>query len=198
MNNDILFKDIFETEEKKELLDWINDYLDNYKVNNKNKWLYLYGWFGNGKSFIINALLNELKIKYNVTTEFIYFPDFIRFLKDNENEVDKKVDNLVNVDILCIDDLGSESVTSLSISVLKKVIEERNKLDKPVFITSNLSLGKSENELQKEENKLDGIIMGRFEDHLCIDNNDLIVNEIVDLLKNCCTIIELKGKNYRI
>ncbi len=85
----------------------MKNFYDNYDILKTNKGLYLHGSFGSGKSFLIAALLNELKIKKDVTYEMVYFPELLRSLKDDFNSLDSKVRYLSNVEILAIDDIGA-------------------------------------------------------------------------------------------
>ena len=59
-------------------------------MSKENKGLYLHGSFGSGKTFLLAALLNELKEKQNVEYEIIYFPELLRSLKDDFSMLDSK------------------------------------------------------------------------------------------------------------
>lgn len=102
--------------------------------------LYIYGQYGTGKTYFLSALANELAQK-DVKSIIVFMPDLSRNLKNAmaENLLESRVNLLKNVDVLMLDDLGGEMVSSwLRDEIIAPIIQYRMLNNKPIFITSNL------------------------------------------------------------
>ena len=102
--------------------------------------LYIYGNFGTGKTYFLSALANELAQK-NIKSIIVFMPDLSRNLKNAmaENLLENRVNLLKNVDVLMLDDLGGEMISSwLRDEIIAPIIQYRMLNNKPIFITSNL------------------------------------------------------------
>lgn len=175
-------KDIKITKNRAEIIKWIKDYYDNYDEYKTTKGLYLHGNFGTGKSFLIAALLNELKNKYKVRTEIIYVPELLRKLKDDLNLVGDKLYYLENVDILLLDDIGAEKVTDWGRDeIIGTIIQTRMNNGMPTFFTSNLNIEELEKHLSITKTSEDSVKAKR----------------IIERIKYITDDIELLGNNYR-
>ena len=174
--------DIKITKNRTEIIKWIKDYFDKYSESKTTKGLYLHGNFGTGKSYLLAALFNELKNKYHVRSEIVYFPGLLRDLKDNLNLVNDKIGYLENVDLLMIDDIGAEKVTEWGRDeILGTVLQTRMNNGMPTFFTSNLNIDE-------------------LEEHLSLtkDNEDKVkAKRIIERIKHLTDDIELLGINYR-
>ncbi len=175
-------KDIKITKNRTEIIKWIKEYFDKFDPYTTNKGLYLHGNFGTGKTYLLAALLNELKNKYSVKTEMVYVPELLRKLKENLSFVGDKLYYLENVDILLLDDIGAEKVTEWGRDeILGTILQTRMNNGMPTFFTSNLTIS----ELEK---------------HLSItkDNEDLVkAKRLIERIKFLTDDIELLGNNYR-
>lgn len=140
------------------VIKWLKNFYDNYEVFNSMKGLYLHGSFGSGKTFLIASLFNELKINKNATTEVVYFPDLLRNMKEDFSMVEEKINYLENVDLLLIDDIGAENVTSWGRDeILGTILQYRMNNKLPTFFTSNLTIGELENNLAIAKNSEDKV-----------------------------------------
>ena len=134
----------------------IFSYVQNFIVNYGKeivKGLYIYGTFSIGKTYTLGCIANELS-KNGISSLLIYFPDLVSDIKQSLS--DQRFTSIVNmlkeIDVLMIDDIGSENMTPwLRDEILGPVLNYRALEHKPVFFSSNLSI----NELKK---------------HLMIDN----------------------------
>ncbi len=142
-------KDIDITDKKRvDVIKWLKDFYDSYEKLNDLKGLYLHGSFGSGKSFLISALFNELSYKKNARTEIIYFPEFLRTLKDDFSLVDDKIDYLQSIDLLLIDDIGAENLSTWGRDeILGTILQYRMNNKLTTFFTSNLNIEELENHL---------------------------------------------------
>lgn len=102
--------------------------------------LYIYGGFSIGKTYILGCIANELA-KYNIESLIIYFPDLVVELKNSigSSRLEELINYLKSVDVLLLDDLGSENMTPwLRDEILGSVLNFRLMEEKPIFITSNI------------------------------------------------------------
>lgn len=152
-------KDIDVTEKKRvALIKWLKNFYDKYDISKPNKGLYLHGNFGSGKTFLIAALLNELKIEKNARIEIVYFQDLLRELKDNFDLLETKVRYLCNVDILLLDDIGAEKVTDWSRDeILGTILQARMNNKLTTFFTSNLTIEELETHLAISKDTMDHV-----------------------------------------
>jgi len=143
-------KDIDVTDKKrKNVIKWLDNFYENFDFSKKMKGIYLYGNFGCGKTFLISALLNELKEKKDVSTEIIYFPEILRELKSDWETYDYKMKHFQTVDILCIDDIGAEKVSEWSRDeVLGTILQTRMNHNLVTFFTSNLTMKELESHFE--------------------------------------------------
>ena len=105
------------------------------------KGYYLYGTFAIGKTFTLAVIANELA-KKGLSTLLIYFPDLVLDLKNaiGTSRFEELVNMLKDIDILMLDDLGSENMTPwLRDEILGPVINYRMMAKKPIYISSNLN-----------------------------------------------------------
>lgn len=139
-----------------EVIKWLKNFYDNYTPVNTLKGLYLHGSFGSGKTFLLAALLNELKINKNASIEIIHLPKLLRNMKEDFSLVEDKVRYLENVDILLIDDIGAESVTSWGRDeILGAILQTRMNNKQTTFFTSNLTISELESHLSITKNSED-------------------------------------------
>ena len=152
-------KDI-ETNDKKQLkiIKWMDTFYEKFDLSKNLKGLYLHGNFGSGKTFLLTALLNELKNNKNVLTCIIYFPEALQDLKDDWETFGDKMDYYKNVDILLIDDIGAEKVTEWGRDeILGTILQYRMTNNKITFFTSNLTIEELEKSLSITPNGIDSV-----------------------------------------
>ncbi len=172
------------TDEKarEEILLYIKDFLKNFP---NKKGCYLYGSFGSGKSYILNALLNELSRK-GATCVSLYYPTLLKKLKDSFSKTNdlyiQTYNDLENADCLLIDDIGAENNTPWARDeVLGSLLQSRMDGRKITFFTSNLSL--DELEIHLSETK---------------DGKELLKGRrIIERIKQLSIPIKLVGENKR-
>ena len=119
------------------------DFIDNFDTDYRN--LYLYGATGVGKTFLTNCIAKELidgsnSVIYVSSIRLFEVLAGNTFKKNNDNVANELSSNLLDCDLLIIDDLGTELVNSFTASALFNCINERHLRQKPVIISTNLSL----------------------------------------------------------
>lgn len=125
--------------------------------NEEKKGMYIHGPFGSGKTYLIAAIANELA-KRGKSTMLVYFPDLARDLKSSidSGELENKINLLKTVDVLLIDDIGSENMTSwIRDEILSTILNYRYLDELPIFFTSNLEFKELANHLSNTKDGKD-------------------------------------------
>lgn len=175
-------KEVKNTKGRMEVIKKLKEYFDNYDKYKTSKGIYLHGNFGTGKTYLICALLNELKNKYNISVEMVYVPELLRKLKENLYLVGEKTEYLENVDILFLDDIGAEKVTEWGRDeILGTILQTRMNKKMPTFFTSNLNINELEHHLSVTKEQEDAVKAKR----------------LIERVKALTEDIELLGNNYR-
>ncbi|MDE6584796.1 MAG: ATP-binding protein [Anaeroplasmataceae bacterium] len=128
------------TPNRKKIYEYIMKFLADQKEDTFTKGLYIYGNFATGKTFILGCIANELA-RNGKDSLIIYFPDLVVELKNSigTERLEELINYLKSVDVLLLDDLGSENMTPwLRDEVLGPVLNYRLMEGKPLFISSNL------------------------------------------------------------
>lgn len=157
-SNRARMKDIDITDKKRvKVIKWLKNFYDKYEKNKGLKGLYLHGNFGCGKTYLISALLNELENK-RVVIEIVYFPEMLRDLKDDWDTFGAKMEYYKEVDILLIDDIGAEKVTSWGRDeILGTILQNRMDKHLTTFFTSNLTIEELERHLSLSNQSVDQV-----------------------------------------
>lgn len=143
-----------------EAIKWLTTFIKKVENNEKNKGLFLTGNFGCGKTYLVAACFNELA-KKGKNVACLYYPEFLRNLKERFSEDYKEIfDKVKKCDLLLIDDIGAETVTSWNRDeVLGTILQYRMQEGLPTFFTSNLSI--KELEVHLAGNDSEGKIKAR-------------------------------------
>lgn len=123
-------------------------FIENFE-NLDEKSLLFVGNTGLGKTYMSNAIANEL-LKKGKTVLYQTAPVLLETIIDNKfnkyknHNADSFYKNVLNVDLLIIDDLGTESINTLTVSELFTIINTRilNLNNKPTktIISTNFSI----------------------------------------------------------
>ena len=161
------------------LIKWITNFIKEYDYGKNIKGLYLHGNFGCGKTYILSACFNEMK-KRGFRTKIVYLPDLLRIIKGDFEAMNDIMDELCNIDILLIDDIGAEKVTDWGRDeILGTILQSRMNEHKTTFFTSNFTI--------KE-----------LEEHLSNKGVDKVKdNRIVERIKQLTIDMEMLGANMR-
>ena len=143
-----------------EAIKWLTTFIKKCEAGTKTKGLYLTGNFGCGKTYVVAAAFNELA-KKGKKVACLYYPEFLRSLKERFSDDYREVfDKVKKCDLLLIDDIGAETVTSWNRDeVLGTILQYRMQESLPTFFTSNLSL--KELEVHLAGNDSEGKIKAR-------------------------------------
>ena len=122
------------------------NFIKNFDDPNEKNLLFT-GNIGLGKTFLCNCIAFELLKKGKTVlyqTAPVMIDTIINYRFGKQDSSINIVDNLINVDLLIIDDLGTESLNSMKLTELFTIINSRllnqnNKITKTI-ISTNLSL----------------------------------------------------------
>jgi len=133
----------------------------NHFKGSQESWLF-YGLPGLGKTFLSNCIANALIAKGH-TVVYVSTAHLINRMRDQianqQGGLKEVLTVLLACDLLIIDDLGAEHITSFSNKQLFEIINGRLLKNKPMIISSNLSL--KQIKIQYDE-RLSSRIAGHF------------------------------------
>lgn len=125
---------------------FVEEYLQSPKGFHKG--LYLQGPFGVGKTFLLGAIAYELA-ENGFPSTVMHFPSFAVEMKQaiGTNNMDGKVDLIKRSDILMLDDIGADSMSSwIRDDILGVILQYRMQEQLPTFFSSNFTMNQLENE----------------------------------------------------
>lgn len=163
-----------------EVIKWITNFIKEYRKGNTFKGLYLSGNFGSGKSYIISATLNEL-VKDGYTVAMIYYPKYLNILKASfKDDFYEQLEYAMNVDLLLLDDIGAENITSWSRDdILGTILQHRMDNKLATFFTSNLNKEELETHLSSTKEGVDKVKAKRI-----IERINYLTDDIELISKN--------------
>ncbi|MFA5407490.1 MAG: primosomal protein DnaI [Bacilli bacterium] len=156
---DAKISDIYTTDKKRlEIIEYIKDFIKEYRKDKKGKGLYISGNFGSGKTYLIAALFNELA-KSGTRVAIIYWPEFLRTLKASfETDFEEKYEYIKKVPLLLIDDIGAENLTAWARDeILGPILQFRMQEGLSTFFTSNLNAEELENHFSITSNRIEKV-----------------------------------------
>lgn len=137
---------------------YLKKFIKDYKVNQKQKGLYLNGNFGCGKTYLISATFNELA-KDGYKSAIVFWPEFLIELKNSfQGDFKEKYEYVKKVPLLLIDDIGAENTTEWSRDdIFCPLIQYRMENHLTTFFTSNLTIEELEEHFKITKNKIDPV-----------------------------------------
>ena len=179
--------DKFDADESRmEALMAVGEFLDQVTGpgNLPEKGLYLYGQFGIGKSYLLSAAANELA-ELNVKTVLVFVPEFMREMKQaiGDQTLQEKVDYVKKADVLMLDDIGAEAMSSWTRDeVLGTILHYRMAEKLPTFMSSNFSYSELEHHLTYSQRG---------------EKEDLKAARVMERIRALTKPVKLEGLNRR-
>lgn len=149
------------------------------------KGLFLYGKFGIGKSYLLSAVANELA-EMRVKTVLVFVPEFMREMKQaiGDQTLQEKVDYVKKADVLMLDDIGAEAMSSWTRDeVLGTILHYRMAERLPTFMTSNFSYSELQHHLTYSQRG---------------EKEDLKAARVMERIRALTTPVKMDGRNRRV
>lgn len=170
--------DSFEKQHQGKAFEAAKEYAKGFDATTKNG-LFFYGKAGAGKTHLAVSIARHIVEQQQIAVKFARVIDLLMdirrtynadeyFRTENEMELLRKYST---VPLLILDDLGTEKVTEWARQILYQIIDSRWIDDKPIIITSNLTLRE---------------LAERFDDR------------ISSRIGGSCEVFEAKPHDYRI
>lgn len=143
--------------------------------------LYLYGPVGTGKSGLAVAVANVAMAHGNAVL-YRTVPDLLDYIRqtfkpDNDAQYDEVLDRIKEVDLLVLDDLGTERLTDWVLEKLYQIVDYRYRNDMRLIVTSNYP-------------------MQTLTRHFNAANNQT-GQRLVDRIVHLCALVQVAGTNLR-
>lgn len=125
------------------ILSFAKNYCENFENVSDN--LFFNGTPGLGKTFMANCIANELlsrgyMVIYQTAYSMFKFLEDYKFGKVDRDDYEENYNSIYDCDLLIIDDLGTEFVTSYTCSVFFDVLNSRLMSGKKTLISTNLTV----------------------------------------------------------
>lgn len=109
----------------------------------RGSWLYLYGPTGAGKSHLGAAACNA-RIASGHACTYASAPELLDWIKDGfsnkQQGASTRVDDLINIETLMLDDLGAENATDWAQETIFRIVDARYKHNRCTIVTSNVKI----------------------------------------------------------
>ncbi len=135
-----IFKDTKQKSLMKKAYTYFKGYCKGFPHTDKLNIL-LMGNTGLGKTYLLNCLCNELIKREVPLTRLSAFRFFQMLFERHIGKSDEGIDDFISVDLLALDDLGSEPfINNVTLPYFLNILNERLTNGKHTVITSNLQL----------------------------------------------------------
>lgn len=115
-----------------------------FKKGEINRGFVLWGPVGRGKTHLLAAALRQLTLEHGVACRFIEFSHLLAELKgrfDRKQGAAALLDELVEVEVLAIDELGKGMLTEWELSVIDQLVSRRYNAARTILATTNFREG---------------------------------------------------------
>lgn len=202
------FEEAYKHKEKYRIMDMLESYLlidiktldiekesDDYQyavskvvtfTEQAEKGLYLCGKPGVGKSYLAAGITNYFAKETTKSVAYVNVPKFIsdvKLLFQDAEQLDRKLRMVKNVDVLVLDDIGGESITTWSRDeVLLPILDQRMEQKKLTIFTSNYKMAELKVKLAHTSNKM---------------AEEMAAERIMDRIKALSDEVFVKGESRR-
>ncbi len=130
------------------------NYVEKFEeMEKENIGLLFTGNVGTGKTFLASAIANAL-IEKNIKVKMTNFSKILNDMTNFEINKNKYIENLNKFRLLIIDDFGMERDTSFATEHIFNIIDSRYRANKPIILTTNLSIENLTNQTELREKRI--------------------------------------------
>ena len=113
-------------------------------ASNPSGWLVLMGPYGCGKTHLAAAIAND-RVKRGLPVLFVVVPDLLDYLRasyapSSPVTYDERFDQVRNIELLILDDLGTQNTTPWAAEKLYQILNYRHNAQLPTVVTTNNTL----------------------------------------------------------
>ena len=156
----------------KRIYDYCVNYAENFSVRNKS--ILMLGNAGLGKTHLACSIANVV-MGQGYTVMYSSSQSLFSKIEQSRYTDEDVISDILNCDLFILDDLGAESLTNYSLSVLYNIVNTRMITGKPCIYTSNIT---SQSSLQKKYGeKISSRLLGSCDTFV-------FVGEDIRILKN--------------
>lgn len=120
-------------------------------AQNPNGWLLFMGAYGCGKTHLAAAIANQV-VYQGMPVLFLTVPDLLDWLRfsygSTESNFESRFDEIRNIDLLVLDDLGTQNTTPWAEEKLYQILNHRYTHRLPTVITTNQALEEIEGRIR--------------------------------------------------
>lgn len=121
------------------------DFAESIIKNNCKNNLLFYGAVGTGKTHLSSAIANRLVEKrktviYRTISQIMTSIYEAKFNFQNQGRHPEVLEALRNVDLVIVDDLGTEKTTDFVVTELFELVNDRLRMGKPMLVSTNVNL----------------------------------------------------------
>lgn len=160
----------------RKVMEFVYNYCRNYaqSFNTDSENLLMYGGTGLGKTMLSSCIAKEVidkgfKVYYQPAYRIFSLFESNKFANEQDEAVKAQIKYIFNSDLLIIDDLGTELVTTYTAEVLFDLINTRINSGKKTIINTNLSLEDIETIYSA---RISSRLIGNYE-HLEFEGDDI-------------------------
>ena len=166
-----------------------------------NQGLVISGPVGVGKTYLLASVAKELVMK-GVSVKFV---DFFQLLAEIKASFSKKESEelilkpLIEVDVLCIDELGKGRNTEFELTIIDQIVMGRYNQDKPIIATTNYLFKDQNNQhnFNVDLTQKTDETASRFSPDVFGTLKNRVGSRIYSRLEECCHFAELSGSDFR-
>ncbi|MEQ1569083.1 MAG: ATP-binding protein [Myxococcota bacterium] len=169
--------------------------LDGYRPGEpSNRGLVLYGDVGRGKTHLLVAALRELVLRYGVSARFVEFSHLLADLKsgfDSGRGAAERIDPLVAVEVLAIDELGKGRNTEFEGTVVDELVSRRYNAMRPILASTNFAPVPSAGRAVANAAE---VALGSAPPPSLVDR---IGDRVYSRLRDTCDFVPVTGEDFR-
>jgi DNA replication protein DnaC len=175
-------------------------YVDNFKTLESRNGLLFTGTVGTGKTHLSLAVIRELRLRYGAETLFVDFRDLLTKIKDTfdgnkvrtEQEILRPV---LETEVLVLDELGAARATDWTFDKVEHIINTRYNASGATIITTNLINQPPGWTPPRDASR--GYAAALQSAASVETLGDRIGTRMFSRLQQMCTLIEVRGEDYR-